>query len=497
MAELTPLQQALLAERLRTRSLSPPPFFREPIAVVAMSRWTEDPLSSGNLLDRAKAMLAAHSAGAPFLASIVRKDQVRGFIIEDAAGGLASAMARAWDSLVAGEAAVTWIESPSDRSATRDAASSVGGWLACARLSEAIARQAPVIAAVARPPSEPRTEPPAISTLGELLTLLEQVAASPRAEPEPLGRLGEEIAVYSPTTSPGAEPVAARGEPVSPPARRPRFALEFVPFPDAAGPMESALVPWDTDVFGLPCHELRIKEARSDNLQGALCQWTRRLAERGGAFAHASLPPGDVQLARLLCRHGFYPVETLLTMKLTLGEMRPAVERPPAEMALRPATPAEGPELCAIAESAFTADRFHLDPNLKPELADERYRRWLSEGLDSGDAVLVYEDRGRGRIVGFLHFREAGESTLSMSLGAVAKQYQGTGVGAAMIQIGLEEYRRRGFLFAETRISTNNLPVMETLSMLGFRLRAAATTFHGFFGPDHVREQGTAGSSSH
>jgi L-amino acid N-acyltransferase YncA len=60
------------------------------------------------------------------------------------------------------------------------------------------------------------------------------------------------------------------------------------------------------------------------------------------------------------------------------------------------------------------------------------------------------------------------------------KAHQGIGHGALMYQAVLKECRAQGYKFATGRVSVANLPMVNLLARLGFRIRSAVTTLHWF-----------------
>ena len=73
--------------------------------------------------------------------------------------------------------------------------------------------------------------------------------------------------------------------------------------------------------------------------------------------------------------------------------------------------------------------------------------------------------------------------TVDLSLAAVDVAYRGSGVGAMMYQALLTECQARGFQTAVTRISVNNMDVLNLFMRLGFAVRNTLFVLHWFRSP--------------
>jgi len=260
------------------------------------------------------------------------------------------------------------------------------------------------------------------------------------------------------------------------------FTLTYRPYPTGDSPLQAAQIPWDSELLGFPCWDVRPGGEASAVLATALAGFTAERKAAGECLLVTKVPTRDVAMGRLLAGCGFYVVEAMLDIALPLARLAPtaAVGR---GAVLRLATPDDLDAILTIAGSAFRDDRFHLDPTLPTEKADQRYRGWVERGFASSEPVYVYEDTRKGTILGFYHIRELPSAIVDLSLAAVHPACQGAGIGALMYQAVLEECRRRGYQTAVTRIAINNLPVANLFFRLGFTIREAVLTFHLHYQP--------------
>jgi GNAT superfamily N-acetyltransferase len=260
------------------------------------------------------------------------------------------------------------------------------------------------------------------------------------------------------------------------------FTLEFCRFPAPDGPLQYVLVPWDSDTFGFPIQELRFPAGDSAALARYLPGLLPILLRSLPSLVFTKIPIAQIASASVLTRHGFYPVETMVSLNLGLEQFRPVIQRVGSGLRLRDAVPADMAGLTELARSAFLTDRLHVDPHLPKSKADERFARWVRRGFDEGDTVFVYEDAPRGRTIGFFQVRAIGPDHLGvdLSLAAVDLRYQKSGFGLLMYQAVLEECRSRGYRRAETHITVNNMDVLNLFARLGFLFRDPVVTFHRY-----------------
>lgn len=261
------------------------------------------------------------------------------------------------------------------------------------------------------------------------------------------------------------------------------FTLKFEAFPLPDGALRYAYVPWDSESYGFPFYELKCEDLKPDVLAQNLRPWLFSLPTDGPCLVYSKLPIREIALSKVLTDHGFYYVETMLEIYLPFARLSPIVRRQSDLTRLRLAEESDLPQLIAIASTAFSADRLHLDPNLPPEKANRRYARWVESGFRSGEPVFIFEETRSGKQIGFFHIRETAPTTVDLSLAAVDGPYRGSGAGAMMYQALLTECQARGFQTAITRVSVNNIDVLNLFIRLGFAVRNALVVFHWFRSP--------------
>ncbi|MFH1478103.1 MAG: GNAT family N-acetyltransferase [Verrucomicrobiota bacterium] len=258
------------------------------------------------------------------------------------------------------------------------------------------------------------------------------------------------------------------------------FILTYAGFPAPDGPFKIAPIPWDSALLDFPVFEINCAQTPLDALARHLPAWLAGLPRDRAVLVVAKIAPDAVAVAAALAQHGFYPVETMLEFELLLARLTPVIKRTSAHMQLRMATPDDLAPVRSIAQSAFTADRFHLDPNVPRNKADWRYAHWIENSFRAGDPVFVLEDTAQSEVIGFVQARATAPQTMDITLGAVRKHLQNSGAGVLMYQELFLALRARDFKRAVTRVSINNLRGIKLTLRLGFIVRAAVVALHWF-----------------
>ncbi len=237
-------------------------------------------------------------------------------------------------------------------------------------------------------------------------------------------------------------------------------------------------------MFGFPVFELRVtNSAGGTRLARALRDWTRERLPAGKTFVFTKIPSTDLQTSQVLSEAGFYVAEATLKIAVPLAKVTPipAPKRPLA--VLRKATEADLPVAVEIARTAFSRDRFHLDPGFPTERADQRYASWLSQGYCDGDPFYVFESVGpRPSILGFYLLKKISATTVNLALAGLSAPYLHSGLGGVMYQDMLTVCSKLGFTRAETNISATNVAVANIYARLGFGIIDVLFCLHRFGG---------------
>jgi ribosomal protein S18 acetylase RimI-like enzyme len=140
----------------------------------------------------------------------------------------------------------------------------------------------------------------------------------------------------------------------------------------------------------------------------------------------AKVAVDDVARASAFEAVGFGVVDVNVTLTRK-GEAAPA-----AASLVRAAGPADAERVLDIAGSSFRYSRFHLDPALENELADNVKREWARSYVEGSRGLELLVAETGGEVSGFLAVLET-ENARMIDLIAVASEAQGVGVGAALV----------------------------------------------------------------
>lgn len=170
---------------------------------------------------------------------------------------------------------------------------------------------------------------------------------------------------------------------------------------------------------------------------------------------------------RLLQRYGFYYCDTLITpycprksfryFTLAAGEIK-ILKKFPIK------------ELIKISHGAFSYGRFHRDFNLKRELSDLRYDRWLKKlyKINHVFALLL-----NNKCIGFFAYQGN-----KIVLHAINKNYRGKGLAKYLWSAACNELFNKGHKELVSSISASNLAAVNLYSSLGFKFRNPVEIYH-------------------
>lgn len=151
---------------------------------------------------------------------------------------------------------------------------------------------------------------------------------------------------------------------------------------------------------------------------------------------------------------------------------------------IRPAMSGDADDVERIAAGAFSSydGHFHADPRLERSACEAVYTSWARSSIlsdDTADHVLVAEDAGA--VIGFLTLKlttpEIGEGPLY----AVADDYQGRGLGRAMMVRGMQWLRDQHVDWMEMSTQVTNARSQRVWLRLGFEPSHSIYTFHKWF----------------
>jgi GNAT superfamily N-acetyltransferase len=226
--------------------------------------------------------------------------------------------------------------------------------------------------------------------------------------------------------------------------------------------------PWLAQVMSRPAYRISglLAPAEADQLGAALA-----IATAGPAFAYARVPTHEVFTVQALESAGFRVVDSGVTF-----EMKSPAIQPDAKAPVRFAERRDEGDVSRLARNAFKYSRFHLDPLVPRELADEIKAQWAANYFQGkrGDFMVVAERAGE--IAGFLQLLKASSDVLVIDLIAVAEKHRGHGLATQMIRFAVSACGS----FARLQVGTQaaNIDSLQFYQRFGFGILATSYVLH-------------------
>ncbi len=212
--------------------------------------------------------------------------------------------------------------------------------------------------------------------------------------------------------------------------------------------------------------------------EGRLAAEMVELANGGDAFFFARMPTTDVSQCAAFSRAGFSVVDTGITFAWA-GE----VEAPQSDISVGVVRPEQHAAVTEIAGRCFRWSRFHLDPRIPVGLANLVKRRWIESYCRGHRGTVLYVGSVDDRVAGFLAVLESSMENrpyAAIDLIGVSPEYQGRGVGTALVRRFVEDWRERA---KELRVGTQaaNVQSLRFYERNGFRAVGSSYVLHAHY----------------
>jgi ribosomal protein S18 acetylase RimI-like enzyme len=262
-----------------------------------------------------------------------------------------------------------------------------------------------------------------------------------------------------------------------------RLAAQSLPDQDyaLAGNTRSVVVSklsFDSDLLGISCGRIAAIGALTELDAIAISQQAIDLAS-ALKIEHLSVRSNsdDLILLDALQACGFEPVDAILTFTRSLHNFSPIASDPQ----IRPATLKDIEPVGEIARHAFSIDRFHVDPFITKECADELHFQWAKNSVlgtagTAANAVVVATDED-DRPIGFATcklnlgtFKTLGKFVGTIVLVATSEAARGQGFGRRMTGQALNWLLQNGVDIVEVGSQAVNKPAARLYESAGFQL---------------------------
>lgn len=248
---------------------------------------------------------------------------------------------------------------------------------------------------------------------------------------------------------------------------------------------------WLTAVIGRPAFSLGTTPAARARWFDANGRPAAELASTltGDAFAYAKGPVTDVAMGRDLVALGFFVADANLVLEKEIDPSR----TPAKPGRVRFAEPGDEVAVAAVARSAFSVSRFHMDDHFAPGVADavkEAWARGYFTGTRGTEMVVGLDGR---RVAGFVQLLRPEPDVLAIDLMAVAETARGRGLASDMIAFAESWCGGAKVLRAGTQAA--NRDAIRTYEANGLRFIEASYVFHRHGSPGQAGSTREGGAS--
>ncbi|MBI5620876.1 hypothetical protein HY949_03795 [Candidatus Gottesmanbacteria bacterium] len=226
-------------------------------------------------------------------------------------------------------------------------------------------------------------------------------------------------------------------------------------------------IPWDCQHLGNTTVEINeyIYTTKQD-AKRLISILIKKLHLTGGDLLFLKTSPLSVFHIRDLTSLGFYVMEEAVEISFHLTNWNPNAfpQHTIKEFRLVPAKNEHLPSIKKIAGSAFTYDRYHLDPHIPANGASNRYIGWVESSMNGSDEVFAFLNSANV-VSGFFIIAKSPEC-INLRLAAIDPSLVGLGLGKLLYFLMITLLKNRGDMNIKTQISLNNTPVLNVYTYL-------------------------------
>ncbi len=180
---------------------------------------------------------------------------------------------------------------------------------------------------------------------------------------------------------------------------------------------------------------------------------------------------------------GFNLIDGILTFYLPMREFTSRVLN--ADLILREAKESDIDEISEIGGKIYKFDRFHNDPVINKNNADELHSIWLKNSVKKVAADNVFVAEYEGKIVSFVTCKLIKFPFLQFTLGDIIlvgtnSSHQGQGFGKIITNYSLNWFKKQNVNVVQVKTQLANIPAAKTYMECGFKFIKSELTFRRY-----------------
>jgi dTDP-4-amino-4,6-dideoxy-D-galactose acyltransferase len=245
----------------------------------------------------------------------------------------------------------------------------------------------------------------------------------------------------------------------------------------AAGAMVCQLLDWDTQFFGLRIARANVNRLDPEVARSLLAWCCEHKIDCLYFLADAD----DPVTVRLAEANQFKLVDLRVTLRVDLAA-QPVAHKTAPGVTIAPVAATEVPALREIAAGSHHDSRFYADPGFATARVNALYETWIEQSCQD-KAKVVFVAHWQGQVAGYLACACDSTQTGRISLIAVATGFQGQGIGGALVETGLDWFRKQQLQDVCVVTQGRNTRAMRMYERFGFTVQAIQLWYHRWFSP--------------
>lgn len=231
-------------------------------------------------------------------------------------------------------------------------------------------------------------------------------------------------------------------------------------------------LPWDTEFFGFRVGRVSISRLTAQSV-ATILEWNNAQAIHCLYFSSDGIDPETLRLAG---QTGFQFVDVRLDLARSLAS--PAAN-PDNGHPIRMASPSDLAQLQAIARKSHHDTRFFKDRGFPAARSEALYAEWIRRDMEVNHVLIATSPHQPDRPTGYITCQvDAAARSGRIGLIAVDDEYQGKGIGRALVLAGLNWFRTANCQSVNVATQATNLPAQRLYQAVGFRTIESSVWFH-------------------